>query len=164
MDLENGARQTYIQLLTDVLDKKKEALERLLRLTQQQEEMILSDTFEEELFLQSIQLKEEKLEDVSRLDTGFEQLYESVKEELVGNKDKYITEITFLKEQITLITDLSVKIQALEKRNKTKLEALFAKKRRDIKNSRISSQTATNYYKTMAKQHEAGPYFYDKKN
>lgn len=164
MDLESDStKQAYIQLLTDVLRKKIEILNHLINLTQQQEGVISDDIFDEELFVQTISLKEEQLQHLSKLDNGFEQLYESVKEELATNKEKYMDEITLLKQQILNITDLSVKIQAMEKRNRAKLDTLFAKKRKDIKISRISSQTATNYYKTMANQHESQSYFYDKK-
>lgn len=164
MDIENHTtRQVYIQLLTDVLKKKLEVLNRLMSLTEQQEKMIASDLFEGDQFLQTITLKEEQIQNLSKLDTGFEQLYEGVKKELNLNKENYVAEITLLKEDILSITDMSVKLQAMEKRNKLKLESIFAKKRKDIKNSKISSQTATNYYKTMANRHEVQSYFYDKK-
>jgi len=164
MDIENHTtRQVYIQLLADVLKKKLEVLSRLVSLTEQQEKMITSDFFEDDQFLQTVTLKEEQLQNLSKLDTGFEQLYEGVKDELVVNKENYMTEIALLKEQILSVTDMSVKLQAMEKRNKSKLEFLFVKKRKDLKNSRISSQTATNYYKTMANQHEVQSFFYDKK-
>ena len=82
---------------------------------------------------------------------------------MVG-KLNYSVEISCMKELITKITDLSVRLQAIEKRNKEKFEAVIASKRIEIKKLRISNQTATNYYKTMAQQHESQSYFYDKKN
>jgi hypothetical protein len=164
MELENQTtRQTYIQLMVDTLRKKTVVLNVLMNLTQQQEYIISSDTFQEDQFLQTISQKEEQIQILTKLDIGFEQLYESVKDELVNGKERYSAELEMLKELITDITDLSVKLQALEKRNKSKMDVLFARKRKEIKNSRISNQTATNYYKTMANQHEAQSYFYDKK-
>jgi hypothetical protein len=164
MELENHTtRQAYIQLLVDTLRKKTEVLNLLMNFTQQQENIISSDTFQENQFLQIISLKEEQIQILSKLDIGFEQLYESVKDELTISKERYGSEIEVLKDLITKITDLSVKLQVLEKRNKSKLDVLFARKRKEIKNSRISNQTATNYYKTMANQHEAQSFFYDKK-
>ncbi|MHB8129443.1 MAG: hypothetical protein ACYDEX_10625 [Mobilitalea sp.] len=164
MELENHAtKQAYIQMLADTLRKKSEVLNLLMNLTEQQESLITSENFNEDDFLMTITLKEEQIQALTKLDLGFEQLYESVKEELETGKTKYATEITDLKERITNITDMSVRLQALEQRNKSKLEVLLAKKRKDIKGSRISNQTAANYYKTMANQHEAQSYFYDKK-
>jgi hypothetical protein len=164
MDLDNhDTKQVYIQLLTEVLQKKIEVFHKLLDLTLRQENIIGAEPFTEDEFLQTISKKETQINDLSKLDSGFEKLYNSVKEELSLNKDKYKNEISLLKDQISAITELSVKIQATEKRNKTKLEAVLARKRKDIKTARISSQTATNYYKTMANQHEAQSFFYDKK-
>lgn len=166
MDLENNTtKKAYVQLLADILEKKLIVLKRLTGITEQQEKLISSDTlFEEELFLETISLKEEQIQNLSKLDTGFEQVYESVKEELDGNKENYVKEISLLKEQISNITDMSVKLQVLEKRNKSKLELVFTQKRREIKNARISSQTATSYYKSMANNHKPESFFYDKKN
>jgi hypothetical protein len=164
MDLDNhDTKQVYIQLLTEVLQKKIEVFHKLLDLTLRQENIIGAEPFTEDEFLQTISKKETQINDLSKLDSGFEKLYNSVKEELSLNKDKYKNEISLLKDQISAITELSVKIQATEKRNKTRLEAVLARKRKDIKTARISSQTATNYYKTMANQHEAQSFFYDKK-
>lgn len=164
MELENhSSRQTYIQLLADTLKKKREVLNLLMNITQQQESVITSEPFREEQFLQIITLKEEHIQNLAKLDTGFEQLYNSVKEELTNNKEKYLAEIAVLKDLITDITDLSVRLQAMEKRNKSKLEVLLASKRKEIKMSRMSNQNAAHYYKTMANQQESQSYFYDKK-
>lgn len=164
MELESQTTKlAYIQLLADTLEKKSEVLTRLINLTEKQESLIASDPFLEDDFLQLISSKEEQLLTLAKFDVGFEQIFDSVKEELINSKQKYVTEITDLKKQITKITDMSVKLQALEKRNKSKMEVLLAKKRKDIKGARISNQTATNYYKTMAQQHESQSFFYDKK-
>lgn len=122
-----------------------------------------ADTFDEEAFQKTITLKDEQIQMLSQLDNGFEQLYERVKEELLINKGKFSSEINDMKKSIACITNLSVELQALEKRNQEKLKNLLATKRMGIKKSRLSSQTAANYYKTMAKQNEAQSYFYDKK-
>ena len=165
MELENQTtKQAYIHMLTDTLRRKLTVLEGLMGLTEQQNEIISSDTFMEEEFLLTISLKEEQLEKLTQLDDGFEKLYESVKEELAQSKALYKAEILTLQELVSKITDYSVKLQVLEKRNKAKLDTLFARKRQEIRSSRMSSQTAANYYKTMVKQQEAQSFFYDKKN
>lgn len=164
MELDNhAARQAYIKLLEDTLSKKEEALKKLLELTRLQENIISADELKEEDFLQTLEQKEEQIDLLSKLDDGFEQLFQSVKDELINNKAKYTEEITALKELITAITDLSVELQAMEKRNKTRLEAYFSIKRKEIRNSRINSRSVTNYYKSMSKQQDIQSYFYDKK-
>jgi len=164
MELENqAAKQAYIQLMSDALARKIQVLDQLQNLTEQQERVITTEPFDEALFLQTISIKEEHIKVLAQLDSGFEKLYTSVKEELVTGKSKYETSIINMQEQIKKITDLSVKLQALEKRNKAKMETMLIFKRKNIKSARVSNQTATNYYKTMSKQHENQSFFYDKK-
>jgi flagellar biosynthesis/type III secretory pathway chaperone len=165
MELENNtARRAYIQLLVDTLKKKSEVLNQLMELTLRQESLITSDELKEEEFSVIISSKEEQINMLSKLDEGFEKLYESVQEELLTGREKYRTEITTLQELIITITDTSVKLQALEKRNKLKMEAYFSNQRKKIRNSRLNNKTVTNYYKTMTKQNEIPSFFYDKKN
>ena len=143
MELENNTiKQTYIQLLSEVSVKKLEILKQLMTITKEQEAIIIGEPFEEDKFLGTITLKEEQLLQLNGLDTGFEQIYASVKEELRESKYKYAGQIAELKEYIASITDMSVQLQALEQRNKSKLDKLLVRKRKEIKSSRIGLQSA----------------------
>lgn len=164
MDIhDNTTKQAYIQLLIDTLEKKKKLLGWLMNVTKQQEEIMTSDVFDSDLFDQTINIKNEHLQNLTMLDEGFEKVYEGVRDELSVNKRKYEPEIKTLQGLITDITDLSVKLQALEKRNKTKMDYVLSKKRKEIRDTRLSSKTVTNYYKSMNQQHEVQSVFYDKK-
>ncbi|TAH69449.1 MAG: hypothetical protein EWM47_07055 [Anaerolineaceae bacterium] len=163
MKLNDNAKQTYIQLLIDSLDKKHEVLSELMQITTRQQNIIDSENFDEDEFLKTISLKEEQINSLSELDRGFELVYDRIREELNNNSKEYRAQISSLKELVTAVTDLSVKLQALEKRNRPKLEALLTNKRRSIKNSRLSNETVTNYYKNMSSKPESHSYFYDKK-
>lgn len=163
MELKDNAKETYIQLLIDSLGKKQEILNQLMQITTRQQTIIDSEGFEEDEFLKTISLKEELIKSLDQLDRGFEMVYDRVREELNNNRMEYVYQITSLKELVTKVTDLSIKLQALEKRNRSKLEALLANKRKNIKNSRLSNETVTNYYKNMTSKPEAQSYFYDKK-
>lgn len=163
MELNGNAKQTYIQLLVDTLVKKHEVLSELMRITEKQQSIINNDSFDEDEFLKTISLKEEQINSLSELDRGFELIYDRSREELNENRKEYASQITSLKELVTAVTDLSVKLQALEKRNRTKLETLLTNKRKNIKNSRLSNETVTSYYKNMSSKPEAQSYFYDKK-
>lgn len=165
MELDNqSTKKAYIQLMTDVLEKKAGVLNQLMLLTEQQEILIASDNFDEDEFLQIVSTKDEMLQNLNKLDDGFEQLYDRVREEIVTEKDKYTTEIKYMQKLIATITDINVKLQASEKRNKSKLELYFSNRRNQIKSSRVNNQSVTNYYKTMTKQHDVQSFFYDKKN
>ena len=164
MELNDNAKETYIQLLIDSLVKKQEVLNELMEITTRQQNIIDSESFEEDEFLKTISLKEEQIKSLEEMDRGFELVYDRIRENLSDNRKEYIPQITALKELVTIITDLSVRLQALEKRNKPKLEALLANKRKSIKNSRLSNETVTNYYKNMSNKPDTKSYFYDKKN
>lgn len=163
MELNNEVKQTYIQLLIDSLEKKYEVLEKLMKVTTGQQDLIDSDNFNEDEFMETISLKEEQIKKLSELDKGFEMVYDRIREELTDNHKKYTSEIMSLKELVTKVTDLSVKLQALEQRNKLKLDALLSNKRKNIKNARLSNETVSNYYKNMSGGKESKSYFYDKK-
>lgn len=163
MELNGNAKQTYIQLLVDTLVKKHEVLSELMQITENQQSIINNDSFDEDEFLKTISLKEEQINSLSELDRGFELIYDRSREELNENRKEYASQITSLKELVTAVTDLSVKLQALEKRNRTKLETLLTNKRKNIKNSRLSNETVTSYYKNMSSKPETQSYFYDKK-
>lgn len=163
MNIEDRpAKTTYIQMLIDILKRKSEVFGRLVDLTEQQEIMIGFEDFDEDKFSDTISKKDELINILNQLDNGFEQLYERVKDELISKKDIYRSEITIMQELITKLTDISVILQAMEKRNKLKLEAIFSNKRRAIKSSRVNGQMAASYYKSMANQIDKS-IFYDKK-
>lgn len=164
MDMDsNVTKQAYIQILIDTLEKKKSILNKLMSVTEQQEEVLTAAKFDDSLFNRTISMKSEHLDTLNMLDEGFEKIYAGVKNEIISNKDHFKEEINTMKNLISDITDYSVKLQALEKRNKSKMEFLLTQKRKEIRNSRISSKTVSNYYKTMASQHESQSLFYDKK-
>jgi len=164
MELNNNVKKTYIQLLIDSLAKKYKVLSELMQITNRQKEIIESESFDEDEFLQTIDLKEKQINDLSELDRGFELVYEHIGEELKENTNKYSAEITHLKDLVTKVTDLTMKLQALEKMNKSKLESLLANKRKEIGKARINNKTVTNYYKNMSGLKASQSYFYDKKN
>lgn len=164
MELNDNAKETYIQLLIDSLGKKQEVLNELMQITARQHTIIDSESFEEDEFLKTISLKEEQIKSLEELDRGFEIVYDRIREELKDNRKEYISQITSLKELVTIVTDLSVKLQALERRNKSKLESILVNKRKNIRNARLSNETVTNYYKNMSSNPESQSYFYDKKN
>lgn len=163
MELNDNARRTYIQLLIDSLGKKHEVLNALMQITISQQTIIDSEGFEEDEFLKTISLKEEQIKNLEELDRGFEMVYDRIREEIKDNRKEYISQIASLKELVTIVTDLSVKLQALERKNKSKLESVLVNKRKNIRNSRLSNETVTNYYKNMSSKTDSQSYFYDKK-
>lgn len=164
MDLENGlSKETYVLLLNEVLSKKAGILEQIRSLTLKQEQLLSAEPFEEDGFDLIIREKEELIKELDKFDSGFERIYDSVRAELASNTQKYTDTIRSMQEKIARITDMAVELQVLEKRNRAKAEIAFSKKKAMIKNARISSQTASSYYKSMTSHQESQSYFYDKK-
>jgi hypothetical protein len=57
-----------------------------------------------------------------------------------------------------------MELQAMEKRNKNRIETVLSKKRKQIANARISNQSVANYYKNISNEYQEKSFFYDKKN
>ncbi len=155
---------TYIQLLKQSLRKKLEVLNLLLQLTEAQDKLFDSSEIDVKKFDELITSKNEQIKQLSMLDNGFEQIYSHVKEELNINKLKYKEEIEELQSLVTDITDSTIKLEVMERRNSEKLKLMFSKKRNEIKSGRKNNQMVTNYYKNMSGSHDTQSFFYDKKN
>jgi FlgN protein. len=161
MDINNNIKKTYIQVLIDALEKKYKILNELMQITIRQKDIINSENFDDSEFMNTIEMKEKLISGLSELDKGFELVYDHVRDELQENGSIYKAEIASLKELVTKVTDLSVGLQALEKSNKTGLETLLSRKRKDIGKARLSNKTVASYYKSMSG--DSNSYFYDKK-
>jgi len=156
-------KRSYVSILKDTLEKKVSVLNQLLEVTLQQEKCISEDAFDSDEFEQTYTVKEALIDQLNKLDEGFELIYEHVKEELSINQIQYKDEILHLQGLIRQITEKSTEIQAIEMRNKSKVEAFFLQRKKMIKGFKVNSKRASSYYKNMADQHHGESYFYDKK-
>ncbi len=162
MEHENQ-KDTYIALLEASLVKKSDALDHLILLSMEQEIKIGQETMDEDHFELIFQKKDEMIEIILKLDDGFEQIYQRVKEELHNHPGSYQKEIARLTGLISEVTDKGVTLQAIELRNKTNLELYLQRKRKGIRDSKMNMKSANNYYKNMANQNQQQSYFFDKK-
>jgi hypothetical protein len=162
MEHENQ-KDTYLALLEASLIKKSDTLDHLLLLSKEQETEIAQETLDEDRFEEIFQKKDELIETIIKLDDGFEQIYQRVKEELSNHQGSYQKEIGRLSDLITEVTDKGVALQAVELRNKTNLELYLQRKRKGIRDSKMSMKSVNNYYKNMANQNQQESYFFDKK-
>lgn len=153
----------YLNILEDSLKKKIEVLNRIGEVNDAQTEVLKGESPDLEAFDQMMEEKDLYIDELTKLDEGFEALYDNVKQELIGNRQKYADQIKRLQELITQITDKSVSIQAQEARNKALVENCFKKKRQELGNSRKNSQAAYGYYQNMNNMKGIQPQFMDKK-
>lgn len=151
-------------MMVESLSKKINILEQLMVYTEEQENLLEEEELSMEEFQQLLDKKGELIEVLNTMDQGFEQVYERIEEEINGKKEKYTTEILLMQQRIKVITDLSVKLQELEYKNKEKIEGKFSKKRNEIKNFRQSKDSVHKYYRAMSKTQVVDSAFLDKKN
>lgn len=155
--------KTYIHIMTDTLKKKIIQLEKLLDLTARQEETMNDLVPNMDTFEQIINDKDECIQQINQLDDGFEKIYSRIQEELKEKRTELKGQIQTMQELIFQITDKSTKLQAVELRNKAKIEAYFTNKRNEVKSLKLSNRTASNYYKSMQSYQTGESFFLDKK-
>lgn len=153
----------YLNILEDSLKKKLEVLKQIREVNEVQTEILKGESIDLEAFDQTVDEKDLYIGELTKLDEGFELLYDNVKEELVGNRQKYAEQIRCLQELITQITESSVSIQAQEARNKALVENCFRKERQNLGQSRKNSQAVYGYYQNMNNMKGAQSQFMDKK-
>ena len=78
--------ENYLQVLEKSLDKKMNVLQRIDALCIKQEKILKAETMDEEEFDKSIEEKGELIEELTKLDKGFESLYAHIKEQLVAGE------------------------------------------------------------------------------
>ena len=151
-------------IMVESLSKKIDILEKLLEYTKEQERLLEEEEFSMEEFSGLLDKKGELIDVLNTMDQGFEQVYERMEEEIKGAKEEHAHEILLMQQRIKKITDLSIKLQELEYKNKEKIEVQFSKKRNEIKTFRQSKDNVNKYYRVMSKTQVVDSAFLDKKN
>lgn len=159
--MNNG--KTYVAILIDSLNKKIEILNRIKDINASQKDVVSKEEFDDEEWEETLDEKAKLIDRLQELNNGFESVYERVRGELTDNSSEYKEEINQLKSLISKITDLSMDIQAEEKRNSELVTKCFAKMRAKIKSTKDTHKVANSYMQTMAKMNYVEPQFMDKK-
>ena len=155
--------QNCVQILVQSLEKKSQVLDKIIEQGNLQETILKQDKFDMDAFEKSIDEQNRLIEDLDKLDRGFESLYDRSREELLAHKEKYTVEIKRMKELIQQITDKVVIVNAAELRNKRMAENQFKKEKIAIQQSVSKSKVARDYYNSMNKLNCVAPQFYDSK-
>ena len=166
-DINKMSRQ---DLLNCVNNRKNEIAEKLKSGETEEEFMIGSSSYTNKEWDnlinkvdKNIEEKDTLINELNKLDEGFESLYAHIKEQLLAGRHKYKAQIAVLQKKIAEVTEKSVAIQAQEARNKKLAESYFAKAKQELKKGRRSSKAALDYYKSMNKTQMVSPQFMDKK-
>ena len=156
--------ENSLRILSDSLDKKMEVLRRIQNYNREQEKAFTEGQADLNAFDRAIEEKDALIEELMKLDDGFETLFERISGELKENKQVYAPQIAILQRIISEITEFSMSIQAQEARNKKLVEEFFSKERSRLGNERKGSKAAYDYYKSMSGGGMNVSRFMDQKN
>ncbi|HOO78791.1 MAG TPA: flagellar export chaperone FlgN [Lachnospiraceae bacterium] len=153
----------YMQMLVDGLKQKKEVLQELQKKTSRQTAIIADENADWEEFDQLVDLKSALIEKLTGLDDGFESVFARVKDDLDCHRSEYKEQIKLLQKLIAEVTELSTGLMACEEHNKELVTKKFAEEKDKIRQGRVSSKVATNYYKSMNRVNYIDPQLMDRK-
>ena len=155
--------QNYLDIMIDSLAKKEELLKQIVDYNEIQQTIVTASEFKEEAFEKNIADKGAVVEKILRLDEGFNSVFNRIKEELQTNKKKYANDIERLKTLVASVTELGVRIQAQELRNKQLVEKRFAQMRKELSQAKRTTSTANAYYKSVNNLNQYESHFLDQK-
>ena len=158
-----GTPDYYLEMLAASLEKKEQVLEAMLELTGQQEQILAEEELDMEAFDKLLQKKQSYVERLEKLDQGFDQVYQRVREKIQEHPGKYRDRIQEMQGRIGHLTELGVSLEVQERRNKERFEFLVSASRSKIRNYKVSNQAAAQYYRNMANRFQGDSYFVDKK-
>ncbi len=155
----------YLQMMIESLRKKDAVLSKIIDKNEAQAACIAEEGYDGvnwEQFNVLIAEKDTLIEKVNELDSGFQSLYDRIKDELTANKEQYKQEIAEMQSLITTLTDKGTKIMTMEERNRAKLERVLMGAKKEIKQSRKSMQVVSSYYKSMSNPGGDSSGYFDK--
>ena len=157
-------QETYIDIMIQSLAKKEKVLDRIMELDELQKEQLENPELEVEEFDRVVEDKAALIEQLEQLDSGFDKLYDRVKELLQNNKEAYKDQIKTMQDSIRRITDKSMEIQVQEARNKDLMTQKFARIKSKARTVRTNYKAANQYYKNMMQTGVVDPQFMDKQH
>jgi len=154
--------QTYLDMMEDSLDKKIEVMKKIEQINLRQKEILEANAENTgDLFDESVKEKGELVDELTKLNDGFANLFDKTKEEIEGRKDLYKNQIMRMQDKIRSITDLSATLEVQEKRNKNLADGYFSTVRKNMKLGKQSAAAALNYHFVMNKSSNVRPQFFD---
>lgn len=94
--------------------------------------------------------KGEKIEELNKIDEGFDTLFSYVEKEINENRMTYRTQIEQMQKLIGEVSELGIQIQALEHQNSGHLKVYLANQRKVVREFYVNSRTTSSYYQNMA--------------
>ena len=141
---------TELTILEDSLKQKKTVLSNIIKENENQEAALKAEPVSFDDFEAIVDRKTALIEELVKLDQGFESVYERIRERLLTDRGQYKQKIESLKALISEITEQSVSIQAQEARNKALVEKALTQGKNDLKADRIRAKAAYDFMSRQA--------------
>lgn len=152
----------YVNMMVDSLKRKQQILTFLYDCTKDQEQLLKDEDMDADAFMQLIDAKGERIDELTTIDEGFDTMFRLVKEEIEKNREDYREEIQKMQKLISEVSELGVQIQALEQQNSGHFKTYLARHRKEIHDFNMNNRTANSYYQNMANAHKPQTsYFFD---
>jgi proline dehydrogenase len=153
----------YLNILIESLDKKSEILNNILKLTNEQHQVINKEELDLDIFEKIIDKKQKLIEEIELIDSGFQSTYERIKESISNQLDLYKDEVVLIKQKITQVSEIGISIQVIEEKNKQDIENHFKRTKKKVMTFKKNRSSAANYYKNMSNSFKEQSFFLDKK-
>ncbi|HBZ64783.1 MAG TPA: hypothetical protein DEO89_09435 [Lachnospiraceae bacterium] len=154
--------EVYVNMMVDTLERKKAILQQILHQTKEQETLLKDEEMDVDAFQRILDLKGEEIEKLNQLDEGFDTLFHHVEKEINENRMAYKSRIRKMQKLINEVSEMGIRIQALEHQNSGHFKIYLANQKQVVKKFHTNNRTAANYYQNMANAHKPGSsYFFN---
>ncbi len=157
------ADNTYIEVLIQSLKKKSRVLDEITAQNQRQKEALEDPNLDPDDFDAIVEDKAKLMDQLEVLDSGFEEVFAHVREELAEHKEEHAEEIRAMQKLIRQITEKSANIQAEETRNQNLMRQKFSAIKKQVREIRASQKVVNQYYRNMMKTNYIDAQFLDNK-
>lgn len=149
MEQEN-TNGVYVNMMVDSLNRKKRILEYILVKTREQENLLKDEEMDPDAFQAIIDEKGDQIDELNKIDEGFDTLFSYVEKEIKDNRMVYRAQIEQMQQLIGEVSELGIQIQALEHQNSGHFKVYLANQRKAIREFHVNNRTTSSYYQNMA--------------
>ena len=150
----------YIHMMKDSLVRKESILRILFELTEKQRDLLSQDELDVEQFSQLLEEKGERIDEINRLDDGFDGIFHKIEKVLMTDRQQYKSEIEQMKKLVSSITEYSARIQSLEKLNHDRFASYLNKQKRVVRQANLNQRTVSTYSQNMVGRSQSGSSYY----
>ncbi len=157
------SKNPYIAILIQSLRKKEQVLDSISIINQRQKTELEDPSLDPDDFDKTVEEKAKLIAELEKLDDGFDEVFQKVRDDLTNHKEEYRDEIKTMQELIRSLTAKSATVQGQEARNKVLMEQKFTAIKGQVRKVRSSQKVVNQYYQNMMKVNLVDPQFTDSK-